>query len=127
MKITGLDIIFKQEIEFFQWLQSLEVEPIIKAFRDKAKQCCITEVSRAIKKGFLSPDQEDEVLKILHNAFNKFLHHPTLYIKTIKEEPESDFIIENVKKLFDLGKEEAFKNPYQCDRLEFNATKKSEN
>lgn len=111
-------IISKQMGEFFQWLQSLEVEPIIKAFRDKAKQCCVDEVSRAIKKGFLNPQEEEEVLRILHNAFNKFLHHPTLYIKTIKEEPESDFILENVKRLFDLGREEAFKNPYQCDMLD---------
>lgn len=112
------EIISKQMGEFYQWLQSLEVEPIIKAFRDRAKQCCVDEVSRAIKKGFLNPQEEEGVLKILHNAFNKFLHHPTLYIKTIKEEPESDFILENVKKLFDLGKEEAFKNPYSCEMLD---------
>lgn len=112
------EIISKQIIEFYQWLQSLEVEPIIKAFRDKAKRCCVDEVSRAIKKGFLDPQEEEGVLKILHNAFNKFLHHPTLYIKTIKEEPKSDFILENIKKLFDLSGEEAFKNPHQCDMLD---------
>lgn len=109
-------IVQKQVSAFYQWLQSLDVEPIIKAFREKAKQCCVDEVSRAIKKGFLDKESEEEVLRILHNAFNKFLHHPTTYIKTIKENPESDFIVDNVKKLFDLKGEEVFINPYKCER-----------
>lgn len=109
-------IIQDQIILFEQWLKSLDVEPLIKAFREKAKQCCVDEVSRAIKKGFLDKESEEEVLRILHNAFNKFLHHPTAYIKTIKENPESDFIVDSVKKLFDLKGEEVFANPYKCEK-----------
>ncbi|WP_027327565.1 glutamyl-tRNA reductase [Helicobacter pametensis] len=109
-------IISEQVVLFEQWLKSLDVEPLIKAFRDKAKQCCLDEIERSLKKGFITKDEEDRVVRILHNAFNKFLHHPTSYIKTIKESPESDFIIENVKKLFDLEGEEFFQNPYKCER-----------
>lgn len=110
------EIISRQVCTFFQWLESLEVEPIIKALREKAKQCCIHEVSRAIKKGFLKTSHEEEILRILHNVFNKFLHYPTTYIKTIKEHPESDFILEGIKKLFDLEGNEIFNNPYKCER-----------
>ncbi|MCE3046821.1 glutamyl-tRNA reductase [Helicobacter kayseriensis] len=106
-----------QQVKLFrQWLASLDVEPLIKAFREKAKQCCIDEVSRAIKKGFLDSAEEEKVMRIMHNAFNKFLHHPTTYIKTIKENPESDFIVENIQKLFDLRGKEVFNNPYKCEK-----------
>lgn len=109
------EIIAEQIYVFFQWLDGLEVEPIIKALREKAKQCCFDEVSRAVKKGFLDSQNEEEVLRILHNTFNKFLHHPTLYIKKIKEKPESDFVLENIKQLFDLEEEKSLSNPYKCE------------
>lgn len=108
-------IVQNQISEFYQWIKSLDVEPIIKSFRDKAKECCHLELERAIKKGFLPKEQYENVERILHNAFNKFLHHPTTYIKTIKENPESDFILGNVKKLFDLQDFEIYQNPYNCE------------
>lgn len=108
-------IIDSQLMQFNQWLKSLDVEPIIKSFRQKAKECSIKEVERAIKKGYLQEELREEVEIILHNAFNKFLHHPTTYIKQIQENPESDFILDNVKRLFDLSDEEFYKNPYKCE------------
>lgn len=108
-------IVQDQICEFYQWIKSLDVEPIIKSFREKAKMCCHLELDRAIKKGFLPKEQYESVERILHNAFNKFLHHPTTYIKTIKENPESDFILGNVKKLFDLEDYEIYQNPYNCE------------
>lgn len=108
-------IVQSQIEEFYRWIQSLDVEPIIKAFREKAKECCHLELERAIKKGFLPKESYESVERILHNAFNKFLHHPTTYIKTIKESPESDFILGNVKKLFDLADYELYQNPYNCE------------
>lgn len=112
---SAYKIIQDQIHEFYQWIQSLEVEPIIKAFREKAKECCHGELDRAIKKGFLPKESYESVERILHNAFNKFLHHPTAYIKTIKENPESDFILGSVKKLFDLEDYEIYQNPYNCE------------
>ena len=108
-------IVQNQIEEFYRWIQSLEVEPIIKSFREKARECCHLELDRAIKKGFLPKESYESVERVLHNAFNKFLHHPTAYIKTIKENPESDFILGNVKKLFDLQDYEIYQNPYNCE------------
>lgn len=113
---NALKIIDEQTKQFFAWIKTLEVEPIIKSFRAKAKECAISEIKRAVKKGFLARENAQEVERILHNAFNKFLHHPTVYIKTIKECPEGDFILDNVKKLFDLGRVEIYQNPYKCER-----------
>lgn len=112
---SALEIIHEQTKEFFVWIKTLEVEPIIKSFRAKAEECAIYEIKRAVKKGFLARENAEEVERILHNAFNKFLHHPTVYIKTIKEHPEGDFILDNVKKLFDLGGVEVYQNPYKCE------------
>lgn len=112
---NALEIVDEQTREFFAWIKTLEVEPVIKSFRAKAKECAIYEIKRAIKKGFLPRENAEEVERILHNAFNKFLHHPTVYIKTIKEHPEGDFILENVKKLFDLSELEDNQNPHQYE------------
>ncbi|ANV97483.1 glutamyl-tRNA reductase [Helicobacter enhydrae] len=109
--------IIKHQIQEFEiWLKGLEVEPLIKSFREKARTCCVGEVDRAIQKGYLQEEERENVIRILHNAFNKFLHHPTIYIKSIQEKPEGDFILENVKKLFDLGEQNTTQMSYKCEK-----------
>ncbi|WP_104577958.1 glutamyl-tRNA reductase [Helicobacter felis] len=102
-------------VQFAQWLQSLEVDPLIKDLRGLAKEAALKELQRAIKKGFLPPEYEQSVARILHNAFNTFLHHPTATLKKNAHKPESDMLGETLKTLFNLGKESLFINRYKCE------------
>ncbi len=47
---------------FFAWLQTLSVEPVIKHIRYLAKESALKELDRAIKKGFLPQEYRQSVL-----------------------------------------------------------------
>ncbi len=102
--------------EFFKWLQTLSIEPIIKGIRARAKEASISEIKKAVKKGYLPKELEENVTKIVHNAFNKFLHKPTKNLKAIADDPSGDTIVESIKYIFDLnGEEYNHLNRYKCE------------
>lgn len=101
--------------EFFKWLQTLSIDPIIKAIREKARDVSISEINKALKKGYIPKEFEEEVAKIVHNAFNRFLHQPTKNLKSVADNPSGDTIIESVKFIFNLNGEEYQLNKYKCE------------
>lgn len=109
-------IVGNSTVEFFKWLQTLSVDPIIKELREKAKECSKKELQRAIKKGHLPAEFEQSVEKILHYAFNAFLHHPTKVLKEVAEKPEADTIVQSIQEIFDINEESAKRiNMYKCE------------
>jgi len=89
--------------EFFNWLNQLSVEPIIKEIRQKAKLCSQKEVNRAISKGYLPQELQGVVSKIVHNAFSSFLHEPTIALKDCVNKVDADTVIEVTKELFKIS------------------------
>ncbi|SMC09803.1 glutamyl-tRNA reductase [Nitratiruptor tergarcus] len=100
--------------EFFKWLQTLEIEPIIKEIRAQAKNAALAELQKAIKKGFIPKEQQKNIEKLLHNAFNRFLHDPTKRLKSIADEPSADTIVEAIKFFFEI-EDEVGLNRYKCE------------
>lgn len=91
--------------EFFNWLQTLSVDPIIKAMRDRAREVSVSELQRHIKKGYMPAEHEEAAMKFLHNVFNSFLHEPTARLKEVMEKPEADQVIEATRYLFGIDQE----------------------
>ncbi len=113
---VAYSIISKSTLEFFKWLQTLCIDPIIKEMRKKAESCSRHELQRAIKKGYVDQSQEKEIMKIIHLAFNGFLHTPTIKLKQIAEKPEADVIVQSVQYIFDINEDQAKKlNMYKCE------------
>jgi len=109
-------IVGKATMDFFKWLQSLCIDPIIKEIRDKAEDCAIYELNRAIKKGFIDETYKEEITKILHHSFNSFLHAPTKKLKGIAESAEADVIVQSVQYIFDINEDQSKKlNMYKCE------------
>jgi glutamyl-tRNA reductase len=100
--------------EFFKWLQTLEIEPIIKEIREQAKEAAMAELQKALKKGFVKQEDRKNIEKLLHNAFNRFLHEPTKKLKAIAEDPKADTIVESIKFFFDI-EEDVGLNRYKCE------------
>jgi len=120
-------IVGKYTKEFFKWLQTLSIEPIIKGIREQAKEASLEEIKKAVKKGYIPKELEKNVTKILHNAFNKFLHKPTKNLKSIAEDPTADTIAESIKYIFDLNGDEYNQlNRYRCEYF-MNMTEEGEN
>lgn len=101
--------------EFFRWLETLSVTPTITALRDLAKEVAHEELERALKKGFVPKEYEENLTKLLHNAFKKFLHIPTKRLKEVSDKPEVDTMIESIKYLFNLDDNAGKRDKYKCE------------
>ncbi len=113
---VAFSIVGRSTMEFFKWLQTLSIEPIIKELRDKAKACSQKEIKRSVKKGYIPEEYEETVEKILHCAFNAFLHTPTLKLKELAEKPEADTIVQSIQEIFEFDKDSIKKlNMYKCE------------
>ncbi len=116
-------IIGKATTDFFKWLQTLAVDPMIKEIRKKAKECSLKELERAVKKGYLPPQYKKQVEKILHQAFNSFLHEPTINIKKIADNPKADTIVQSLQYVFSLNEDSGVEKRLDVYRCEYQIEK----
>jgi len=113
---VAFSIVGRSTMEFFKWLQTLSINPIIKELRDKAKACSQKELKRSVKKGYIPAEYEETVEKILHCAFNAFLHTPTIKLKELAEKPEADTIVQSIQEIFEMDESSIKKlNMYRCE------------
>jgi glutamyl-tRNA reductase len=104
--------------EFYKWLDSLSIEPVIKELRLKAEEASKKELQKAIKKGYIPKELEKTVIKTMQNAFKTFLHTPTKNIKKIAGEPQADVVVQAMQMVFDINIEtKKALNAYKCDYL----------
>ena len=108
-------IVGKMAAEFSSWLQTLGIEPLIKNIRLLAKDACLKELARALKKGYIPQECEENTKKLLHQAFNRFLHQPTQNLRTQASSQESDIITEAIKSFFGIQEEAKLLNAYKCE------------
>lgn len=109
-------IVGRATVDFFKWLQTLSVDPLIKAIRESAKTCAIKEVSKAAKKGYIPKEYEEAVLRVVHQVFNSFLHRPTKNLKAVAEQPESDTIVQAIQYFFSIQEDEQkHLDQYACE------------
>ncbi len=102
--------------EFFKWLQTLSVDPLIKEIRDMAQECSEKELAKAIKKGYIPKEHEASMKKVLHGAFNQFLHEPTKKLKNVSELPQSDTVVQSIQLFFGLNAQQRKAlDTYKCD------------
>ena len=88
--------------EYIDFIKASEITPIIKALRKKAETISKDVIQNAIKKGFITQDNEEEVEKIVYTAFKRFLHNPTITLKENSNDPQIDILISSIKKLFKI-------------------------
>lgn len=99
---VAYSIISSMTTEFFRYLNDLALTPIIKALRLQAKECAEVELKKALKKGYLKGSNTDEARKFIHQVFKAFLHSPTINLKHLQGEVQSDTIINAMRYVFDL-------------------------
>lgn len=101
--------------DFFSWLQTLNVEPLIKTIRALAKDSALKEIQKGITKGYLPRDYEKNIEKTLHNAFNTFLHRLTINLKAVANTPKGDSVVESLRFLFDEESGDKMLESYKCE------------
>ncbi|WP_418640473.1 glutamyl-tRNA reductase [Sulfurimonas sp. ST-27] len=85
-------IVGRSVVEFYEWLDTLNVEPIIKEIYKKAEKAAQEETKRAIKKGFLPQEYEKQAQKMAHQAIKRFLHDMTKKMRAASHEAKSDSV-----------------------------------
>jgi len=83
-------IVGRSVVEFFEWLDTLNVEPMIKEIYQKAYKVAEIESSRAVKKGFIPKEYEAEVRKMAEQTLKRFLHDMITQMRENSTEPKSD-------------------------------------
>jgi len=109
-------IVGKYTVDFFKWINTLSVDPLIKSLRDKAEKSCEVELAKAIKKGFVAKEQEEAVKILLHSAFKKFLHEPTVNLKALSNSPKLESMADDLQYLFGLGEEATVLESYKPNK-----------
>jgi glutamyl-tRNA reductase len=101
--------------EFLKWQSGLDVSPVLGKIREKAKRISKDEISKAIKKNFIKKEDEENIEKLIHVIFNKFLHSTGNNLRKISNDPDVDFAIDNLKFLFDIDESENNLHLYKCE------------
>ena len=85
-------IVGRSVVEFFEWLDALNVEPLIKEIYLKANEAVNVEMQRALKKGFIPKECEYEANKMAQQAMKRFLHDMTKKMREASHEAKSDTV-----------------------------------
>jgi len=85
-------IIGRGVVEFFELLNTLDIEPLIKEIYEKAAQAAQEESQRAIKNGYLPKEYEFEAHKMCEQTLKRFLHDITRNMRESSQDQSSDAI-----------------------------------
>lgn len=85
-------IVGRSVVEFFEWLDALNVEPMIKDIYQKAYKSAEIEAKRAIDNGYLPKEYAQQAQKMAEQTLKRFLHDMTSKMRKVTHEPKSDSI-----------------------------------
>jgi glutamyl-tRNA reductase len=114
---TAYGIVSRMSMEFFEWLKSLEIEPVVKNLYVKGETIIDKKVKNAIKKGFINPQDEENIRKLCQTVITEYLHSPSKRLKDISKNMECDVVVSTVQNMFGLSSDSNLSNKYKCDHL----------
>jgi len=85
-------IIGRGVVEFFESLNLLDIEPLIKQIYTKAYQDAQAEAQRVIQSGYIPKEYEQEVHKMAQQVLKRFLHDMTHKMRREASEERNDSI-----------------------------------
>ncbi|AXX91450.1 glutamyl-tRNA reductase [Malaciobacter molluscorum LMG 25693] len=112
---TAFGIVGKMSAEFFDWLKTLEVEPVLKHLYLRGEEVIDKKVNNAIKKGFINREDEENIRKLCQTVLKEYLHQPSRKIKHLSKNMECDIVLGAVQSMFELKSDSNMLNKYRCD------------
>jgi glutamyl-tRNA reductase len=92
-------IVGKHTIEFFELLQTLSIEPMIKDIYERAQGCAKEETERVVAKGYIPKEYEAQMQKMNEQVLKRFLHDVTKRIRQASSNNDSDALLASMKYL----------------------------
>jgi glutamyl-tRNA reductase len=103
--------------EFYRWLGSLGVEPVIKYIYKNANNIIEKKVRYAIKKNFINPNDKQNIVKLCQTIMKEFLHIQTKNLRKTSKELNSDRLINTTKLLYGIKEMEDDEEKEQCKQF----------
>jgi len=95
-------IVGSMTTEFYNWLNTLSVEPVIKHLHEKSEEIIARKLRNAIKKHFIRPEDQENIKKLCQTVMSEFLHQPTVKLKNVSNSHEGDVVLGTTQNLFGL-------------------------
>jgi glutamyl-tRNA reductase len=83
-------IIGRAVVDYFEWLNTLDIEPMIKEIYLKAFAAAQEESQRAVHHGFIPKKYEKEAQKMCEQALKRFLHEMTQKMRSSSRESNAE-------------------------------------
>lgn len=89
---------------FIRWTKTLDVTPTIRQLRDHLESIRQAELEKTLKVfgDNISKKQKKSLEMMTQAITNKILHEPTLHLKSLADDPESDLSVDAVRQVFGL-------------------------
>ncbi len=113
---SSYEIIGRQTMQFYEWLQTLSVEPIIKHLYLKADSAAEIETTRVVTKKYLPKKYEKQLLKMNQQVLKRFLHGMVDKLRDISGNSDADTVIESLKFLLN-DNNATLLNEYKCEHI----------
>ena len=98
-------IVGSMTMEFYNWLNTLSIEPIIKNIHLKSEEIIEKKLQNAIKKHFIRAEDQENIKKLCQTVMSEFLHHPTTKLKNLSNSHDGDIFLGTAQSLFALEEE----------------------
>ncbi|MEA1915640.1 MAG: glutamyl-tRNA reductase [Campylobacterota bacterium] len=112
---TAYTIVSKMAKEFYHWLNSLGVEPLIKGMHLQGNSIIERKVSRAIKKRFIRKEDEENITKLCQTVINEMLHTSSKNLRTLSHQSDYDELTQHVRTVFDVKEIKDESSNYRCE------------
>ncbi len=98
-------IVGRYTAEFYAWLKSLNIEPLIKELYRRADEAAAAETARAVGKGFVPGAYEAQAQKMALQAIKRFLHPQVQQLRKAADEGDIDAMIDSMAFILDMSEE----------------------
>lgn len=102
---ASFSIVGRFTSEFYAWLKSLNIEPLIKTMYERAEAAARAETARAVKKGFIPETHAAEAEKMALQSLKRYLHPHVSQLRRAAEIGDIDTMIESVKFILNMNEE----------------------
>jgi len=107
------EIVERYLADFFCWLQALSVEPVIRRMRLDIDRTVESELRRAMRKGYIPEEYEENIRHLLIQTFDKYLHLPTRNLRQASKESDGSRMIESFKTIFGINTDDVDPRQYK--------------
>ena len=104
--------------EFFEWLRTLGVEPVLKHLHLNGDDIIKKKLEKAIQKGFINSSDEENIKKLCQTVIAEFLHLPSQKLKEVAKSNNGDLVLNTVQNIFGLNDDSSTQIKYKNDNTQ---------